>query len=32
METDPESFCRAEADEIHEEMFEGKLTLCMLLI
>ena len=22
----------AEADEIHEEMFEGKLTLCVLLI
>ena len=27
METDAESFCCAEADEIHEEMFEGKLTL-----
>ena len=32
METDAESFCCAEADEIHEEMFEGKLTLCVLLI
>ena len=32
METDAERFCCAEADEIHEEMFEGKLTLCVLLI
>ena len=24
IETDAESFCCAEADEIHEEMFEGK--------
>ena len=32
METNAESFCCAEADEIHEEMFEGKLTLCVLLI
>ena len=28
METDAESFCCAEAYEIHKEMFEGKLTLC----
>ena len=32
MEIDAEIFCCAEADEIHEEMFEGKLTLCVLLI
>ena len=32
METDAESFCCAEADEIHKEMFEGKLTLCVLLV
>ena len=32
METDAERFCCAEADEIHEEMFEGKLILCVLLI
>ena len=32
METDAESFCCAEADEIHEEMFEGRLTLCVFLI
>ena len=32
METDAESFCCAEADETHEEMFEGKLALCVLLI
>ena len=32
METDAESFCCAEADEIHEEMFEGKLTLFELLM
>ena len=31
METDAESFCCAEADEIHEGMFEGKLTLFVLL-
>ena len=28
METDAESFCCAEAYEIHKEMFGGKLTLC----
>ena len=32
METDAKSFCCAEADEIHKKMFEGKLTLCMLLL
>ena len=32
METDAESSCCAEADEIHEEMFEGKLTLFVLLM
>ena len=33
METDAESFCCAEADEIHKgKLFEGKLTLCVLLI
>ena len=33
METDAESFCCAEADEIDEEMFEeGKLTLYVLLM
>ena len=32
METDAESFWCAEADEIHEEMFEGKLTLFVLLM
>ena len=32
MGTDAERFCCAEADEIHEEMFEGKLTLFVLLI
>ena len=32
METDAESFCCAEADKIHEEMFEGKLTLFVLLM
>ena len=32
MEADAERFCCAEADEIHEEMSEGKLTLCLLLI
>ena len=32
METDAENFCCAEADEIHEEMFEGKLTLFVLLM
>ena len=32
METDAESFCCAEADEIHEEIFEGKLTLFVLLM
>ena len=26
METDAEGFCCVEADEINEEMFEGKLT------
>ena len=31
METDAESFCCAELDEINEEMFEGKLTLYVLL-
>ena len=31
-ETDAESSCCAEGDEIHKEMFEGKLTLCVLLI
>ena len=31
METDAEGFCCVEADEINEEMFEGKLTLCVLL-
>ena len=29
METDAESFCCAEADEFYEELFEGKLTLCV---
>ena len=32
METDAESFCCAEADEFHKEMFKGKLTLIVLLI
>ena len=32
METDTESFCCKEADKIHEDMFKGKLTLCVLLI
>ena len=32
METDAESFGIAEADEIHEEMFKGKLTLFVLLM
>ena len=32
METNAESFCCAEADEIHEQMFGGKLILCVLLI
>ena len=27
METDAESFCCAEADEIYEEMFEGMLLM-----
>ena len=32
METDAESFCCSKADEIHEEMLEGKLTQCVLLM
>ena len=32
METDAESFCCAEADEIHKDMFEGKLTLYVVLM
>ena len=32
MKTDAESFCCAEADEIHKEMFGGKSILCVLLI
>ena len=32
METDVESFSCAEADEIHKEMLEGKLTLFVLLM
>ena len=31
-EIDAESFYCAEADEIHEEMLEGKLTLSVLLM
>ena len=30
MEIDAESFCYAKADQIHEEIFEGKLTLCVI--
>ena len=32
IETDAESFSCAEADKIHGEMFEGKLTPCVLLM
>ena len=32
METDVKNFRCAVADEIHEEMFEGKLPLCLPLI
>ena len=32
METDAERFSCAEADKIHEEMFEGKVTLFLLLM
>ena len=32
MESDAESLYCAEADEIHEEMFESKLTLSLLLM
>ena len=32
METDAESFCCAEADEIPEEMFQSKSTLFVILM
>ena len=32
MKTDTENFCCVKADEIHKDMFEGKLTICVFLI